>query len=547
MAETDESALLLCRRAAELIFRGQYEDAREALGSIWQGVGNRPPMEGLSPLAAAEVLLRCGVLSGWIGSGQHTGGAQDAAKALIVEALGAFESLDQASKVSEARYELGICYWRLGALDEARVTLDEALRGIPEGSSELRAKILIRRTLVEISAGRYHEAWSMLEEEASTFNAATDAAKGRWHGQRALVLRRMATAEGRADYSDRAIIEFTAAIYHYDLANHTRHCGSNLNNLAMLLYRLGRYEETHEYIDRARAIFVNQKDTFVVAQVDDTRARISIAEGRYEEALDVIEGAVRALEDCVDQALLADAMAVQGVALARLGEHGRSVETLKSAIDLAERAGVPENAGHAALTLLEEHGGHLSVAEVYDTYLRADRLLSHSRDMEAIARLRNAARRALLGSRHDREMSRPLTVFLCHSSKDKAPVRDLYRRLLKEKVDAWLDEEKLSPGDEWEPEIIKAIRSSDVVIVCLSNSSVSKVGFVQKEIRHALNVAEEQPEGTAFLIPLRFEACTVPDRLTRWQRVDLYDDHGFQLLLRALRKRAKALGLITPC
>ena len=85
--------------------------------------------------------------------------------------------------------------------------------------------------------------------------------------------------------------------------------------------------------------------------------------------------------------------------------------------------------------------------------------------------------------------SRKLKVFLCHSKDDKHKVRDLYRRLISNGFNAWLDEEKLLPGQNWDFEIRKAIRETDIVIACLSNNSVTKAGYVQKEIRFALDVA----------------------------------------------------------
>jgi len=63
----NERVLLRCRVAADLIHKGQYENAREALGELWRGVGVRPNLEGLGKKAAAEVLLQAGVLSGWLG------------------------------------------------------------------------------------------------------------------------------------------------------------------------------------------------------------------------------------------------------------------------------------------------------------------------------------------------------------------------------------------------------------------------------------------------------------------------------------------------
>jgi tetratricopeptide (TPR) repeat protein len=390
--DADEYALLSCRRAAEFIFVGQFEDAREVLGGFWRGVGARPSPGALSAQATAEVLLQCGVLSGWMGSSRHIADAQEAAKDLLSEALRFFETLGQQSKVSEARYELSICYWRAGALDEARITLTKALQGLGAADSELRVKILVRQTLIEISAHRYREAWDILKEAEPVFESTSDALKGRWHGQRALVLLQLATTERRDEYFDRAIIEFTAAIFHYEQAKHERLWGASLNNLAFLLYKLGRYTEAHEQLDRARQVFARLNDSGVAAQVDETRARVFVAEGRYAEAKGVIAGAVSALREGGEQALLADALVVEGGVLARLGDYDASVSTLAEAVSIAETAGAPESAGHAALSLVEEHGGaRLSEEELIETYRRADELLARTQDADDMARLRACA------------------------------------------------------------------------------------------------------------------------------------------------------------
>lgn len=139
--------------------------------------------------------------------------------------------------------------------------------------------------------------------------------------------------------------------------------------------------------------------------------------------------------------------------------------------------------------------------------------------------------------------SRPLRVFLCHSSNDKPLVRELYSRLSAEHIDTWLDEEKLLPGQDWKHEITKAVRSADVVIVCLSRGSIGKAGYIQKEIKDALDVADEQPEDTIFLIPLKLEECEVPERLGRWQWVNYFDNNGYLRLMNALRVRARTLNI----
>jgi formylglycine-generating enzyme required for sulfatase activity len=139
------------------------------------------------------------------------------------------------------------------------------------------------------------------------------------------------------------------------------------------------------------------------------------------------------------------------------------------------------------------------------------------------------------------ELPRQLRVFLCHASGDKPAVRDLYRRLRSDGIAPWLAEEDLLPGQDWQLEIPKAVRSSDAVIICLSSRAITKAGYVQKEIKYALDVADEQPEGAIFLIPVRLEECEVPERLQRWQWVDFFQEKGYDRLLRALRQRAEHL------
>jgi diadenosine tetraphosphatase ApaH/serine/threonine PP2A family protein phosphatase len=68
----------------------------------------------------------------------------------------------------------------------------------------------------------------------------------------------------------------------------------------------------------------------------------------------------------------------------------------------------------------------------------------------------------------DRTVLRPLQVFLCHASGDKPAVRELYKELRTDGFRLWLDEEDLLPGQEWQQEIPNGVKSSDVVVVCLT-------------------------------------------------------------------------------
>lgn len=120
-------------------------------------------------------------------------------------------------------------------------------------------------------------------------------------------------------------------------------------------------------------------------------------------------------------------------------------------------------------------------------------------------------------------------------------VRELSRRLASEGwIDPWVDEKKLLPGQDWRTKIEEAVETSDIVIICLSSNSVSKEGFVQKELRYAREIAFEKPDGTIFLVPLRFDDCTVPRGLRFYQWGDYFgdkEDETYSALLESLKLR----------
>lgn len=139
------------------------------------------------------------------------------------------------------------------------------------------------------------------------------------------------------------------------------------------------------------------------------------------------------------------------------------------------------------------------------------------------------------------EAKRPLKVFLCHASTDKPKVRELYRYLRRRGINPWFDEEDLVGGQDWQVEIPKALATSDAIIICLTKNSVDKEGYIQKEIKFALDKALEMPEGRIFLIPVKFEECEVPFALSRYQWVDLTVESGYAKMMKALKFRASQL------
>lgn len=392
----NERARLRCQFAKELEESGNYGAARGAMGELWQKVGQCPNLEHLDQHTAAEVLLRAGSLSGWIGSAHQLPDAQEIAKNLLSRSSALFESLGERAKASEAQIELARCYWHEGSYDEARITLRETLSRLTDQDSELKAAALVRSAEVERVANRLHDALRILVEAIPIVEASSShSLKGKFHGNLALALRNIGSAEHRTDYIDRALIEYAAASFHFKQAGHTRFLAGVENNLGFLFFKLESFDKAHEHLDRARRIFVNLKDEVHIAQVDEARARVLLAQGRNSEAKRVAGAAVNKLEQGGEYGLLAEALTTQGIALARLGKHEEARLTLERASKVAEQAGDANGAGLAALTIIEELREHLTPREMSSVYQRAEQFLAHSQDQETLRRLDACARRVL--------------------------------------------------------------------------------------------------------------------------------------------------------
>ncbi|MCU1264495.1 MAG: hypothetical protein JWM21_813 [Acidobacteria bacterium] len=392
----DEEVLNRCLRAKRYEEAGDYEGARQALGDWWERVGETPKLEGLGDPAQAELLLRAGSLSGRIGSANQIEGAQEIAKDLISHSHRIFEKLELVEKVAETQIDLAICYWRAGGLDEARITLQETLDKMSDGESEQRLRALVSMAIFEISAARYRDALRIQIESAPLFERSKNhTLRGIFHNEYALALRNIGEAESRPDYNDRALIEYTAAGYHFEQAGHTRYLALVENNLGFLFLRSGKLIEAHQHLNRARALFVKLKDKGSIAQVDETRARAFLAQGSYSQAETTVSGSVRTLEQGDESSLLAEALTTHGRALANLERFERSLGQLKRAIAVAEKASDPEKAGLAALAIVEALPAYLPPVGLREFYGQAESLLAQSQAPGAEDRLGRCARAIL--------------------------------------------------------------------------------------------------------------------------------------------------------
>src|SRR6266404_1834549 len=109
-------------------------------------------------------------------------------------------------------------------------------------------------------------------------------------------------------------------------------------------------------------------------------------------------------------------------------------------------------------------------------------------------------------------------VFLCHSSKDKEFVRELHRRLTRDGVECFLDEESIQPGENWVVALERGIDQCEFLLVVLSPHLLgSKWALLERTSTMA-----DDPEGLQRkIIPLFLEPCDIPRFLKPIQGIDV--------------------------
>ena len=381
-------ALQKCQAALELRDKSDFHGARAMMHPLWDRIGERLELKGLHAEVRAEVLLTVGILTSWIGSKEGIEIAQEAAKNLITESIGLYQALGDLTKVAACRAEIAYCYFREGALDEARIMLTEALQQL-KVQGNTRARALLKLVIVEWSASRYNVALELLTDNAPLFRKITDdSIRGTYHNEHAIVLRHLAKSDPlkREELLQLAITEYKKADRHFQLAKNKVFRATVKNNLGLIFFNLSRFKDAYDSIAEARRLAVSVKDKCLTAQFDESRAQVLIAQGKLKEAESVMRGAVRVLEKSGQQCLLAEALTTYGIALARSGKRDQAQFNFQRAMEVGHQVGALNKAGLAALTLIEEIEG-LAPDVLNLAYDHAIEWLATSQSQEVLQRV----------------------------------------------------------------------------------------------------------------------------------------------------------------
>jgi CheY-like chemotaxis protein len=126
-------------------------------------------------------------------------------------------------------------------------------------------------------------------------------------------------------------------------------------------------------------------------------------------------------------------------------------------------------------------------------------------------------------------------VFISYARENRGIAEDLYEKLSAAGYHPWMDTKDLLPGELWEDRISDVIEKSTFFLACLSNESVNKRGMVQKELRKGLEVLQNFTNKDIYFIPLRLHDVPVPDQLRSFQWVNMFEEDGWDKLVKAIR------------
>ena len=96
-------------------------------------------------------------------------------------------------------------------------------------------------------------------------------------------------------------------------------------------------------------------------------------------------------------------------------------------------------------------------------------------------------------------------VFISYATPDRDRVIPYYNWLRERGLDAWIDCRSIRPGQNWDFEIKRALDKSSFVVAFISSNSYNRRGYVQRELKIALNNLSEKLVDDIYIVPVIFD------------------------------------------
>src|SRR5689334_22163217 len=106
------------------------------------------------------------------------------------------------------------------------------------------------------------------------------------------------------------------------------------------------------------------------------------------------------------------------------------------------------------------------------------------------------------------------SIFISYASPDHERVLPFFEWLEKHGFNVWMDIRRLKPGQNWDFEINRALEKATFVLLFISKLSFDRRGYVQRELKLALDKREEKLIDDIYIIPVLLDDdVRIPDQV----------------------------------
>lgn len=325
------SPVVAARRLSKLERCGRYEEALDEIGEIWKDISTFPDVEIFELPIAAELLLRCGSLLGFLGHNKQIADSQQNSKNILTEARSRFLDLENTEKVAECENYLALAYWRTGESNESEIWLNTSLAHDLPVSSLVRLHSYIIKCLIFLANGNYREITLLLDNLENDFlRYGDDRLKGDFYNNFGIALNELGERSKALNY-------FEQARFFHQKSQHKVYLGTVENNLAQLYKLEKQFVKAHAAIDSATRIFRKIKDKTREGFSLDTKAQIFLAEKRFPEALQSIKKAISIMDKSENMAYLVETLMTKTKILVYLDDFSAATFCLFEAVKIANQ------------------------------------------------------------------------------------------------------------------------------------------------------------------------------------------------------------------
>lgn len=309
---------------------GRYEDALLEAREIWEDISKPLQIKGFETKDAAEILLRCGAMIGFLGNNKQIPNSQTRSKDLLTEARQKFLEIYEIEKIAECENYLALAYWRNGELDEAKLWIEELESHSLDISNYAVLFSKVVKCLILIAENKYSEIIVYLKNLEQAFLDFGDYCLcGDFYNA-------LGAAYSKLGNQEEALSFLESARFYHQKAQHKIYLGAIENNLALLYKSQGNFAKAHQMIDYSTKTFKQIKDRTREGFSLDTKAQVFFTELKYKEALQTVEKGIKILSKSENKAYLVETMLTKVKCLIFLDDFVSATMCLTDAVQIAK-------------------------------------------------------------------------------------------------------------------------------------------------------------------------------------------------------------------